>query len=932
MRNITRKNRKTRRRRGISSIIGTIFFVLILIVAFAMFITVFNSFSTYQNAVVQKDQAEIQNQQTQLTSAVQLGSPTVPSGTSNPPVFNLNSIGSSTVQTHYPFERKLVYSQGLWWAFYSSGSAIVYQTSSDGITWSGTSTLTSATGSTVSYGFSVWMGPAGKLYYVLAPYDTSFSTTVTVGLATLSSSGVATSTATTNPPIASGYYAAAYDTITNDTSGNIWVALNIEHSPPKATTYVQVYRCTSTLSTACAAVDGTSPPSITFSSTDDIVPQILGLSNGAVAVLYQTSGGTGQSFTTLEAASIVTCTPGTSNGQCQGSASSITWSSAVTSSSTYYPDETSAVSIGTAVYFAGAGSGAISTWSFTYGASSVSSTTIIDSAVGGTSAPVSISEDGTGNTLGTGNSLAVTYGSGISIYFSTSMTDTSWSSREAISTSETTLFGISSTYSGTQEGAIWSSGSASPYVVRFAELNTQPYNPNQFSPSTVGTSTSPTATGISGEDKLVYDVGLWWDFYSTGAGVDYATSSDGLSWSAPISVTSSTGSTTGSDFAVALNGNTLSWVLSSGGSAASFVWGYGTLTSSGIVTFTTSGAIPTSYTTEPVVSIAVDSGGNTWISLTTLQSGSTYHVEVYEHSSGAAVGTWSSNLAPSTLPSLSATASSMILASGSSPGATLIVETSGSIPSGYNAGTGAIAVYTTSVTSGWSSSTWNSAVSPPSDYALPSSSAVIVGNIVYFAGMASSSVSSGSGTLNLWSYAIGQTSTSSESVIESKTNIWRAALGDYDNTLYLFDANGSSINYYYSGNQGNTWSFGSTGTSYEPDIAGLSAADGSTIAITWTSGNVENYNVRFAALSSVTISNNSPNAVHVVSLYVTNPTTDTLLTYYYTNSTELLDYWIGGGSTQAIVFNFDWTPVTSYAITYATSSGVVETSTLTSPA
>jgi len=391
------------------------------------------------------------------------------------------------------------------------------------------------------------------------------------------------------------------------------------------------------------------------------------------------------------------------------------------------------------------------------------------------------------------------------------------------------------------------------------------------------------------------------------------------------------GSTSGSDFAASLNGNTLSWVLSSGGAGARFIWGFGTLLSSGTVAFTISGNIPTGHTTESQVSIETDIAGNTWVSMTTF-GGGTYYIEVYEHAAGAAIGTWSVNLAPSALPVLTAIASSIILPSGTSPGAVLIAETSGTIPASYNAGTGVISVYTTSLTSGWTSSTWTAAVSPPSDYALPGSSAVLVGNSVYFAGMAAGSAGSGTGTLNLWSYNIGSTSTSTETVMETVTNLWRAAIGSYDNTLFLFDANISSINYYYSGNQGYTWSLGAEGTSYEPDVAGLSAADGATIAVTWTSGNVAPYSVRFASVSSLAVTNNSGYAVHLISLFVSQPSTNTLLTYYFTNSTELFDYWLGPGATASLAITFVWTTNTAYQITIGTSTGVVSSVGVTAPA
>ena len=118
---------------------------------------------------------------------------------------------------------------------------------------------------------------------------------------------------------------------------------------------------------ACTAMDGTAPPTITLASvvTNDLIPMVDDLSGGSMAVLYTNSGGTGQAFA-LEAFNIQTCTGGTGAGQCQV-AGTPTWSARVTTASTFYPEHSSSVSIGTTVYFAGANSTAEGTWSFPLG-------------------------------------------------------------------------------------------------------------------------------------------------------------------------------------------------------------------------------------------------------------------------------------------------------------------------------------------------------------------------------------------------------------------------------------------------------------------------------------------------------------------------------------------------------------------------------------
>lgn len=848
------------------------------------------------------------------------------------------AIGPTAVTTTYPFQGRLFYSQGLFWMFYSSGSAIVYQTSVNGIGWNASSTLTNAYGSGQSSGFSGYVG-ANTLYYVLAEYGGS--STITVASVPLNPSGTVGATTSATFSLASGYVTRAYDSIAQDTSGNIWAAVTVYSG---TASYVQVIRCSSAPS-GCTAMDGTNPPSITLATpnADDIVPMILSMSGGSMAVVYADSGGSSGTFG-ANAFNIETCTGGTAtspNVQCQATTGTPTWSSRVSSVSTFYPEYSDAVSIGTSVYFVGPTSSNIATWSCTFSTSAppcggVSpSTYAISSASSGPNAEAAVSENGQGNSLGAGNKLQVYFGSGTTLYNVSSASDTSWpASPQTVSTAETSLAGLNGIQNSTQSAAFWRSDLAPPFAVRFALANTNPYDPTLISPTTVGVSSTPTATSNTQESKLFYDLGLWWDFFATGSGISYATSADGLEWSsAKALITSATysGAATGSDFTLDLSGNTVYWALSSGDSAATFDYNSGTLSSSGNITFGTVATVPTVYTSYGPISISVDQGGNEWVSLTTLESGPIYHIEVYEHSSGSANTAWSSNLAPSTLPILTATANSIIEGNQTATGAVLLAETSGAT------GTGSLSIYYATGSSGWTSSTWNYEATTIYDYALSSSSEELVGNVLCFAGLGSTSAGATTGTLNFWTYVfgVGSTSTSeagSATQIETSAAAWQAALGVYQNTLFLFDSNGYVLNYYYSGNLGQTWSTKAIATPYETSISGLSAANGGTLAATWTAeGSLSGYSVRVGSLSSLSVTVNSANAVHIVGAYIANPNTNTLLSYYYYNSSELLDYWINPGSTVAVALSFTWATNTMYSFTIVTSTGVVVSESFTSP-
>ncbi|MGI0079978.1 MAG: hypothetical protein ACRECH_10170, partial [Nitrososphaerales archaeon] len=234
----------------------------------------------------------------------------------------------------------------------------------------------------------------------------------------------------------------------------------------------------------------------------------------------------------------------------------------------------------------------------------------------------------------------------------------------------------------------------------------------QPSVSTIQTSSVNSATSYSFERKVVYSQGLWWAFYGNGTKIDYSTSPDGSSWSAPVVVTSSSDSTKGYNFGIWQSGNTIYYVLTASGSSSSFLWRYGTLQSSSAINWAISEtSVATAHTVYSYSSIVTDSLGNVWVALNT-NDGTNTHVEVWKY----ATNSWSKVNDISPLP-----ADTVSILVPLSQGVALIYG-EGSITSKVE------------ITTTLTGTAWSSTVSPPSNYALFDSSATAIGNTVYFAG------------------------------------------------------------------------------------------------------------------------------------------------------------------------------------------------------
>jgi len=458
--------------------------------------------------------------------------------------------------------------------------------------------------------------------------------------------------------------------------------------------------------------------------------------------------------------------------------------------------------------------------------------------------------------------------------------------------------------------------------------------------------TTADATAYTSQQKLIHSSGLWWEFYSTGTYITCQTSSDGLTWSAARAFVpggSVVGGGHGYDYSLWLSGpNTLYYATAPNAGAGNnhFNWRYGTLSSSGCASV--SWTIPqTQVTTTNIaqgpISIETDAFGNTWVALTTL-AGTTYHVEVWQHASGAGAGTWvkEDDVAAGTVQIMGAI----------EPYPCGVVAGCAVLTYGTTLVTGATSIISSSCTP--TCATWTAAVTTTSDYLMGSSSAVVIGNTVYFAGLASGSTGQTTGTLKFWSFPVGAASAPPETTIESTVAAWQAALCSSSTTLVLFEeTSGTTVEYRTSVTFGGVWypplasgpiSISTTETS----ATGLTAAYSGTFAATWTAGASSPYSIRFASLSMLSVVDSSAFAVHLIGSYVYQPSTNTLVAHYDIISSGpgvaangLFDYWVGQGSQMDIPlpFNsFNWAVSTAYLVTVTTDAGVVVSETVTSPA
>jgi hypothetical protein len=450
-----------------------------------------------------------------------------------------------------------------------------------------------------------------------------------------------------------------------------------------------------------------------------------------------------------------------------------------------------------------------------------------------------------------------------------------------------------------------------------------------------------TATGDTDQGKLFYAAGYWWDFFICNNAFSYSSSPDGFTWSAPAPVAGSPGpaGVSGTGFAAAVQGSTV-FVAMSNLNKKNYVFNTGTL-GAGTIAWAAAYNAPTAAAVDGPISIEADGAGNAWVAAVE----GAYSIAVYEHLAGCAPNQgWEpsttcvpvppsgpGNFAPGALSSLTASAMPLIAAPPeglASTGAVLLYETGGASANS----TGSISVITQGALG---SASWNSIpLSGVGDYSLTGSSAALVGNVLCFAGLESASAGANTGVLDTWRLAFSSISSGTNSpqvTLESTTYAWQGAVTASGSTVAVFDSPSSTtVRYFVSPTEGSTWSQGITLVSSEGGVNGLSPAEGG-FGVTWTSDNPAP-NVRFASLSQVGVTNLSPFPVHLVDLFVVEPSTQRVAMHFYSNSTLVFDYWVPPGETVALPFNLAWSPSAIYTVTVGADDGVTAAVSGTSPA
>jgi len=486
-----------------------------------------------------------------------------------------------------------------------------------------------------------------------------------------------------------------------------------------------------------------------------------------------------------------------------------------------------------------------------------------------------------------------------------------------------------------------------------------PSSPSTFSGNVATTSCATTSTSYTNQGKLFYAAGMWWEFFACNSNFRYSTSFDGVTWQAATVIPNIISGYTilGPYLDVQVVGSTIYLVISSH-TTLRFQLGIGTLASggtysnpAGTITWTsppaevTTGAQPTGP-----IEIAADTAGNEWVAVVqgTCTTAVNCAIAIYEHEACATASntgwepnacgsaTAPTNYAPTT-PNLGTLApnANMILLSPpgalASTGAVLMYETaSTAVPAGQ---TGTVSVITQNALA-QGASTWSTmTLTGITDYSLTVSSALFIGNTMYFAGLQNAGTGQTTGALKFWTLPFtsisAATATAEQTIEGGAPAAWQAALTYSGTTLALFDnPSASTIQYYTSATLGGIWNSPAiTLESAETAINGLAPASGA-FAVTWANSAP---NVRFAALSSFTISNSSPFGVHLVDLYAYNSAANSLVAHYLANSSNDFDYWVGQGSTMTIPVRFIWAAATDYLFTVSTDTGVTAQLTATSP-
>ena len=156
------------------------------------------------------------------------------------------------------------------------------------------------------------------------------------------------------------------------------------------------------------------------------------------------------------------------------------------------------------------------------------------------------------------------------------------------------------------------------------------------SPSTVGTTgTNSYGLGYSADGFTCGASGRFWVFYNNDTSYGWKSSTDGQTWSSWTGIASSVppppAGTDGlafwcSDTTVYYAGGKQS------GSDANFYYDSGTLNADGSISWAAEAPVPTRHGTVGFPTITLDSNGDAWVAVQTLDASGNTYIEIYQHS------------------------------------------------------------------------------------------------------------------------------------------------------------------------------------------------------------------------------------------------------------------------------------------------------------
>jgi len=183
---------ESKRRPGVSSVVGSIFFILIMVVAIASLVTIFNSFTGYNQQVNKASGSSTQAKQTSISITSSQFGAFPPSTTSN---FNVATASCVSTSTSYTNQGKLFYAAGMWWDFFACNSNFRYSTSFDGVTWQAATVIPNIISGYTILGPYLAVQVVGSTIYLVISSHTTLR--FQLGIGTLASGGTYTNPAGT---------------------------------------------------------------------------------------------------------------------------------------------------------------------------------------------------------------------------------------------------------------------------------------------------------------------------------------------------------------------------------------------------------------------------------------------------------------------------------------------------------------------------------------------------------------------------------------------------------------------------------------------------------------------------------------------------------------------------------------------------------------